>query len=232
MSLLSPFIEPLSVNRNYIVIVSLMIGISISLASAQQFKEPVYTITGAEITGFEIDSDDTSLIISLEPRTKGELIITLPRNMIDAKVLNQDIAFVIIIDGFEMYFLQEIKTDLDRTLTIPVSKRDNEIIITGTQVFSRAVAAPTSTFAPQLIEDKIKSELRSQVPEDKAKLLVFSDTTWSGAIEATGFPYTETNGRNDRNFVFVCENFLWREGGFGAKFQKNDRSWLLENCYD
>jgi len=69
-----------------------MLGAVFVPTFAQQFKEPDYTIRGAEVSGFEIDTDTATLTISLEPRARGELIITLPRNLIDARDGFKDLA--------------------------------------------------------------------------------------------------------------------------------------------
>ena len=76
-----------------------MIGTFISPTFAQQFKEPNYKIRGGEILGFELDPDTASLIISLDQRARGELTITLPRNLIDAKIGSEDTDFIILVDG-------------------------------------------------------------------------------------------------------------------------------------
>ena len=94
---LTPIIQPLSMNVKIIVITLFLvtIGTFTNPAFAQQFEEPNYTIRGAEVSGFEIDSENTSLIISIDPRARGELIITLPRSLIDAKIGSEDIEFII-----------------------------------------------------------------------------------------------------------------------------------------
>ncbi len=89
----------------------------------------------------------------------------------------------------------------------------------GTQVFSQVTTAPTVQ-PRQQIENKITSELRSEIPDGKAKLLIFSDTNWSGALQATGFDYNEVVGQRDKSIIFGCETSFIREGVFGARFQK------------
>jgi len=208
-------------NVNVIVIVLFLtiIGIIVDPTFAQQFEEPNYTIHRGEVLGFEIDPETTSLIISIKPRTNGELTITLPRDLIDAKIGSEDSDFIILIDDREFLIIDEILTSSDRTMTIKFGKFNSEIIIIGTQIFSQRAPLPTVT-PQQQIEDKIKTELNSVIPEGKAKLLIFSDTKWSGALQATGFDYTEINGELDRTIIFGCEPELIREGNFAAKFQK------------
>ena len=222
MVYLSPVIQPLSVNVKFKVIILflVMIGTFISPTFAQQFKEPNYKIRGGEVLGFEIDPDTTSLIISLDQRARGELTITLPRNLIDAKIGSEDTDFIILVDGaFKHEPMDEIITFSDRTVTIPLRGYNTEITIIGTQIFSQVTPAPT-VIPQQQIEKKIEAELRSEIPKGEAKLLIFSDTKWSGALESTSSDYIEIVGQNDRSVVFGCEPSLLREGFFGAKIQK------------
>jgi len=203
-----------------------MVGTFITPTFAQEFKDPEYAIRGGEVLGFEIDPETTSLIISINARARGELTITLPRNLIDAKIGSQDSDFIIsigigIIDSFD-----ETKTKFDRTVKIPFKRSNHEITIMGTQIFSQETIAPPSQLQ-QEIEKKIESELRSEIPEGKAKLLIFSDTQWSGALQASGFDYTEIIGQRDKSIIFGCEPSLIREGVFGVKIQKTTRDGYL-----
>ena len=212
--------QPLSVNVKVTVITLflVMVGTFISPTFAQQFEEPNYTIRRGEVLGFEIDQENTSLIISLKPRTNGELTITLPRDLIDAKIGSEDSDFIVLLDSLENQF-EETITSSDRTLIISFGGFNTEIIIIGTQVFSQVTAAPTVQ-PQQQIEKKIAEELSSEITGGNAKLLIFSDTKWSGALQATSFDYTEITGQHDRNIIFGCEPSLLRQGIFGAKFQK------------
>jgi len=218
---LTPAIQPQSVNAKVIVIILflVMVGTFTSTAFAQQFKEPDYLISSGEILDFEIDPETATLTIFLKARGSGELIITLPRNLIDAKFRSEDTDFIILINNLEYHFYEETKTSSDRTVTIPFRRADSEIIIIGTQVFSQVTTAPTVKPQEQ-IEKKITAELGLEIPEGKAKLLVFSDTEWSGALQASGFDYTEVVGQRDKSIIFDCESSLIGAGVFGARFQK------------
>ncbi len=195
------------------------IGTFTNPAFAQQFEEPNYTIRGAEVSGFEIDSENASLIISIDPRARGELVITLPRSLIDAKIGSEDIEFRILVGGLEIGSFDEVKTSFDRTLTISINRSSQEIIILGTHVFAQVTSASTVNLQ-QEIEKKIQAELRSEIPEGKAKLLIFSNTEWSGAYQVSGFDVIEINGQRDRIVIFECEPVLLGERAFGAKIKK------------
>ncbi|KAG2473208.1 MAG: Peptidyl-prolyl isomerase [Nitrosopumilales archaeon] len=219
---LTPVIQPPSVNVRVIVIMLflVMVGTFTSTAFAQQFKEPDYEMHGGEVLGFALDPETATLTILIDPQGKGELHITLPRNLIDAKDGSEDEDFIVLINGLEYYFFDETITSSDRTVTIPFGRFNSEISIMGTQVFSRELT-PAATVQPQQqIENKIISELGTEIPDGKAKLLIFSDTKWSGALQASGFDYTEVTGQRDKSIIFGCETSIIREGVFGARFQK------------
>jgi len=203
-----------------------IIGLVVSPAFAQQFREPDYTMQGGKVLDFIIDPETKSLTISIEPKAHGEITITLLRSLIDAKIENEDVEFTIKIDDLEYLFFEEIKTPTDRTITIPFAKHESEIIIIGTHVFSQGTTEPTEQ-SQDLIEKKIVAELRSEIPEGKAKLLIFSDTDWSGAYQASGLDYTETQGSNDKSIIFACESSPFRQGIFAAKFHKNTEAGYL-----
>ena len=194
------------------------IGMFIPSSFAQQFEEPNYDIRGGKVLGFEIDSKTTSLVISLDARTRGELTITLPRYLIDAKTGSEDIDFSILVSGIKLNFFDETATPADRTITIPFGRSDFEIIITGTHVLAQT--PPAQITQSQQIEKIIESELKSEILEGKAKLLIFSNTEWFGALQSSSFNYSEISGQGDTSFIFGCEPPFGGEGVFGAKIQK------------
>jgi len=204
-----------------IIIITLfvvMLGALISPTFAQQFKEPNYTIRGGEVLGFEIDPDTSSLTITLDARARGELIITLPRNLIDAKSGFEDSDFDILVSGLLLFSYDETATSRDRTITIPFKRNNSEIIITGTHVFAQVPT--TQTAQAQTIETRIDDELRKEIPEGKAKLLIYSDTRWSGALQTSSFDYTEIAGQGDKSFIVECESSFGSQGVLGAKLQR------------
>ena len=92
-----------------------------------------YQITGGSIISITPDIDQSSLIIEIKAVDDGELTITLPRELIDAKLNGEDDEFFVLVDAEEVDF-DETKTDLDRTLTIGFFAGTEEIEIIGTFV--------------------------------------------------------------------------------------------------
>ena len=102
-----------------------MIGlVMVPSGFAQQFDDFDYSIRGGEVLDFEIDSETASLLIVIDARARGELIITLPRAIIDAKIGSEDTNFDVFIRGMQLASYDETITPYDRTVTIPF-KRSN-----------------------------------------------------------------------------------------------------------
>ncbi|MBT4298956.1 MAG: hypothetical protein HOD44_02845, partial [Nitrosopumilus sp.] len=194
------------------------IGMFSSLSFAQQFEDLDYTIRGGEVLNFEIDSEAASLFVSLDARARGELIITLPRYLIDAKIGSDDIDFDVFVRGMKLASYDETITQFDRTVTIPFKRSNNELTIVGTHVFSQPPTVQNTQ--TQSIDQIVQSELNVEIPDGKAKLLIFSDTDWSGAFQSSNTDFTEITGQNDDVVLFGCDSTLGRQGIFGAKISK------------
>ena len=204
----------------------LAVGMFISPAFAQ-FGGIDYDIRGGEILSFEIDSETTSLIIPIDARSKGELVITLPRGIIDAKDGAQDVDFKILVSGLNLNFYDQTATETDRTITIPFNRSDFEVVISGTHLYSQATATAQQPDNMQTMEKMIQAELEIEMPENQAKLLVFSDTPWSGALQSSSFDFTEISDSGDSDIIFDCTSSMGREGVFGAKIEKTTQDGSL-----
>lgn len=132
------------------VLYTIMAMLVISLASAPSFAQspsiysvvdpfsgnsyPVnYNLTGGTVKDMSLDTNATSLVISLQTTSDGNLTITLPRTVIDAKAGSNDDQFFVLVDGADTNF-QESKTSTDRTLSIPIIAGTEKVEIIGTQV--------------------------------------------------------------------------------------------------
>ena len=202
----------------------IMIGIMVPNVFAQQFEDFEYSIRGGEVLNFELDSENTSLLISIDARARGELIITLPRAIIDAKIGSEDTDFEVFIRGMKLTSYEETITPYDRTVTIPFKRSNDELSIVGTHVFSQ----PAVTVQTQSIEQTVQSELNEKIPDGQAKLLIFSNTEWAGAFQSSNIDFTEISGQNDDGIVFECNSSLGRQALFGAKIQKLTQDGYLE----
>jgi len=207
-----------------VVAVIIMIGIVVPNVFAQQFEDFDHSIRGGEVLNFELDSENTSLLISIDARARGELIITLPRAIIDAKIGSEDTDFEVFIRGMQLASYEETITPYDRTITIPFKRSNDELSIVGTHMFSQ----PAVTIQTQSIEQTVQSELNEKIPDGQAKLLIFSDTEWAGAFQSSNIEFTEISGQNDDDIIFECNSDLGRQSLFGAKIQKLTQEGYLE----
>jgi hypothetical protein len=204
--------------------VAIMIGVMVPNVFAQQFEDFDYSIRGGEVLNFELDSENTSLLISIDARARGELIITLPRDIIDAKMGSEDTDFEVFIRGMQLASYEETITPYDRTITIPFKRSNDELSIVGTHMFSQ----PAVTIQTQSIEQTVQSELNNKIPDGQAKLLIFSDTEWAGAFQSSNIDFTEISGQNDDGVIFECNSSLGSQALFGAKIQKLTQEGYLE----
>ena len=88
-----------------------------------------YTISNAKIISMTPDLDAKSLIIKISTTNDGELIITLPKDVIDT----DEEGFFVLVDGEETAFFEELDNN-SRILTIPFYNGSEEIEIIGTFV--------------------------------------------------------------------------------------------------
>lgn len=93
-----------------------------------------YKIVNGQMTNVTADTHTKALIIWIKSTANGNVTLTLPRTLIDAKMGGQDSSFVVTNHGSPVVF-QEYKSDSARTLTIPFhGPGDDRLMITGTQV--------------------------------------------------------------------------------------------------
>lgn len=102
-------------------------------AQSGQSYTVTYGITGATIGDISISPQDTSLIVSLTSSNDGNLTMTMPRSLIDAKTSTGDDQFFVLVDGADTDFT-ESKTNADRTITVSFPQDTRQIEVIGTQV--------------------------------------------------------------------------------------------------
>ncbi len=93
-----------------------------------------YSITGGSLSNISIDGESNSLVVEIDAADDGELTLTLPREMIDARMSGcegSDDEFVVLVDAEETEF-EEAKTSEDRTITIGFFAGAEEIEVIGT----------------------------------------------------------------------------------------------------
>ena len=92
-----------------------------------------YEIINGKITNVIPDLDAVSLLINIKSFDDGLITLTIPRSVLDATINNTDDEFFVLVDGEEVDF-EEIRTDVDRKLTIEFNAGTEQIEIIGTFV--------------------------------------------------------------------------------------------------
>lgn len=92
-----------------------------------------YQMSGGKLLSAIPDPDAASLILSVQMDNAGILSITLPRNLIDSKIGEQDDIYFVLIDADEANFTESV-TQTDRTITILIPAGSDQIEIIGTKV--------------------------------------------------------------------------------------------------
>lgn len=109
-----------------------------------------YTITGATISDIQVNTQETSLVILINSTSDGNLVIDMPRSLIDAKAGVNDDNFIVLVD--DTYAKShETKTDTDRTLSIAFAGGTERIEIIGTQVLPEFGSVSVAIFAISVV---------------------------------------------------------------------------------
>ena len=80
-----------------------------------------YTITDGpynKVLGAQMYEKDKSLWLALVTKRNGMLTIDIPRALLDAQIHNQDTQFIILTDGYQVFY-NETSSISERSLTIP-----------------------------------------------------------------------------------------------------------------
>ncbi len=94
-----------------------------------------YTIRGATVKDMRVDPVALALLVILETDDDGVITLKLPRESIDAKIMNgQDDDFIIFIDGAEVPYTDVSTNSESRTISIDFEEGDLDIEIIGTFV--------------------------------------------------------------------------------------------------
>ena len=92
-----------------------------------------YEISGGEVDTIYYTTIQKHFTLDLINADGGEIVLTLPRDVIDSSIDGVDEVFFVLVDGYEAQYT-EVSTDTHRTLTIPFSAESESIEIIGTFV--------------------------------------------------------------------------------------------------
>lgn len=92
-----------------------------------------YAITNGQLHSMCLDRDVNNVILKIDAKQDGNLIIDIPRKAVNAVVTcERDDNFFVLIDGEEVNYVETKTTDKFRRLTILFSHNSQEIEIIGT----------------------------------------------------------------------------------------------------
>lgn len=147
-------------------------------SNSQQTFNINYEISGGSVKTMTVNSQNLSMIVSINSASDGTITLQLPRDLIDAKTISgQDTEFNILIDGAEVKPQSESANGDYRTLTVQFLQGDQDIQIKGTtilsltqQISSQPVSQPTlssttnsTTLASSTTPEPIQS-VSSKIP--------------------------------------------------------------------
>lgn len=94
-----------------------------------------YSITGGIVKDIKIDPENYSLIVTIEAKEKGFILLDIPREGLDAKNQDKsDIDFIILIDDVQVLYKEDTTNSNSRRIIINFDKDNSEIQIIGTTV--------------------------------------------------------------------------------------------------
>jgi len=96
-----------------------------------------YEIQGGTINDIVLDFDFSSLIINLSATDDGEIQITIPRSLLDAKISSTDDIFFVLVDDLEIVFEEKDTNEFTRTLLIQFPQSSSVIEIIGTNTITK-----------------------------------------------------------------------------------------------
>ena len=111
-----------------------------NLTAEEKAYPVVFNIRGGILDSMSVDGDQAILLVSIKASMNGgELIIELPRNLIDSKTPSDtDKPFLVYEEDIdrEMSFVESNTTEKARILVIAFNNEDDTIQIQGTEVLS------------------------------------------------------------------------------------------------
>ena len=145
-------------NREILAIIAVFAigGMLIGFAEAS-IKTPFeYTAKGVEITDFEFDPRDISIILDVEvSHSIGTLAINFEREFFDSQFNGKDDGFTIIADGDLAYYDEILTSSKIRTLQLSLVSGTEQVEIFGTHLWGETAEyeLPTEIISPAAVEE-------------------------------------------------------------------------------
>jgi len=93
-----------------------------------------YNIVGGTALGASLNVASKSLVVNIQAANDGQITLSIPRSVLDAKIGTTDNSFVVMIDGEEIQQFTDSPTADTRDITIPFQAGSEKIEIIGTSI--------------------------------------------------------------------------------------------------
>ena len=93
-----------------------------------------YTINGGTVSGATLNMASKTLVVNIQATDDGQITLSIPRSVLDAKSGTSDSAFAVLVDGEQVQQFTDSPTADTRTVTIPFQMASEKIEIIGTQI--------------------------------------------------------------------------------------------------
>ncbi|MFQ5969438.1 MAG: hypothetical protein ACE5J2_02965 [Nitrososphaerales archaeon] len=109
---------------------------SVTICYEDSCSDLMTSLSNGSVKSADVDRDFASIILAIETSATedGELMIVLPRELIDSKFNGDDDDFIILVNGEETDYQEHSASTTERALTIPIFVGAEEVEILGTQV--------------------------------------------------------------------------------------------------
>lgn len=168
-----------------------------------------YMINGGSLKNIQPDPYANSLIFKISAISEGELFVTLPRLLIDAKHESRDDEFFVLINGEQTLFDERL-FDNYRTLSIEFPENTNELEIIGTQLGGKTVQS-SNIIKPLKGSGAPKDDGKYLEPQTlvmkKGQTVIFSNTDTAAHTFTAGTPDGGPSGEFDTGLLMSGNSF-------------------------
>ena len=94
-----------------------------------------YSITGGDVKDIKIDPENYALVVTIDSKEKGIILLEIPRESLDAKKQDGSTEeFIVLIDEIPIKYEEDLSNPNSRIVTIHFEKGDSTIKIIGTTI--------------------------------------------------------------------------------------------------
>jgi predicted secreted protein with PEFG-CTERM motif len=93
-----------------------------------------YSIDGGTVSGITLNTASKTLAVKIQADNDGQITLSIPRSVLDAKSGTNDSVFAVLIDGNEVQDFTDSSTTDTRNIIIPFEAGSEKIEIIGTQI--------------------------------------------------------------------------------------------------